>query len=132
MDRTRIIQHRGKPVLLFDYHGLRDPAEAVREIEHSMEIVGGYPPGSLRVLTDVTDSHYDTRVAQKLKELAAHNKPYVAASAVVGVSGIKRAIYSGVVLFSKRNIQLFDHRQAALDWLVSQPVSTEATPRSQG
>jgi hypothetical protein len=121
MERTRFIDHRGKKVLLLDYSGIREPAEAMREIEHSKREVEKHPPKSLRVLTDATDSHYDSSVVQALKDLAAHDEPYVIASAVVGVVGLKKVVLTGVNLFSKRKIVMFDTRPAALDWLVSQP-----------
>jgi hypothetical protein len=120
MDRTRFIDHKGKRILLFDYSGIRNPADAVKEVEKTKEIVRKHPPKSLMVLTDVSDSHYDATVVQALKELAAHNTPYVTASAVVGVVGLKRVVFSAVVMFSKRKLQLFDTREAAMDWLVQQ------------
>lgn len=120
MERTRFIEHQGKKVLLLDYTGIRDSAEALREIERTKEIVARQPPGSLRVLTDVTGAHYDTRIVQAMKELAAHNAPYVRASAVVGVSGLMKVVYSAIILFSKRKIQLTDTREQALEWLAGQ------------
>jgi hypothetical protein len=121
MERTRFIEHRGKQVLLLDYSGIRHPPEAVAEIDKSKRFVARHPPKSLRVLTDTTDAHYDSAVVQALKELAAHDEPYVIASAVVGVTGLKKVVLTGVNLFSKRKIVMFDTRPHALDWLVEQP-----------
>jgi hypothetical protein len=120
MDRTRLVEHRGTRILLFDYSHVRDPDEAVREIRRSMEVVAGQPPDSLRILTDVTGARYNTRVMQALKELAAHNKPYVRASAITGMSGLHRIAYQAVIAFSRRNIRVFDDREEALDWLAGQ------------
>jgi hypothetical protein len=120
MERTRFIEHRGRRILLLDYSGVRDPQEAIREVRHSMEVVARQPPGSLLVLTQVRDARYNAAVLQKMKELAAHNAPYVKASAVVGMSGLHRIAYQAVILFSKRNIRVFDAENEALDWLASQ------------
>jgi hypothetical protein len=120
MDRTRFIEHKGRRILLFDYSGLKLAADALKEVEKTKEIVRRQPAKSLLVLTDVRDSHYDATVVQALKDLAAHNAPYVTASAVVGVVGLKRVVYSAVVMFSKRKLQLFDTREEALDWLAQQ------------
>lgn len=120
MDRTRFIEHQGKRILLLDYSGLRNPEDALREIERSKKLVALQPRGSLLVMTDVTGAHYDTRVVQGMKELASHNAPYVKASAVVGVSGLQKVVYSAVILFSKRKIQLSDTREKAMEWLVGQ------------
>ncbi|HEU0298003.1 MAG TPA: hypothetical protein VFR37_01085 [Longimicrobium sp.] len=120
MERTRFIEHRGKRILLLDYAGVRDPQEAIREARHSMEVVARQPPGSLLVLTNVRDARYNAAVLQQMKELAAHNAPYVKASAIVGMSGLHRIAYQAVILFSKRNIKVFDAEDQALEWLVSQ------------
>ena len=120
MDRTRFIEHQGKRILLLDYSGLRSADEALREIERSKKLVALQPPASLLVLTDVSGAHYDRRVVQGMKELASHNAPYVRASAVVGVSGLQKVVYSAVILFSKRKIQLADTRDQAMEWLVGQ------------
>ena len=120
MERTRFIDHKGKRILLLDYSGVRDPEESVREIQHSMRVVAAQPPRSLRVLTSVREARYNAAVLQALKELAAHNAPYVLASAVVGMSGLHRIAYQAVILFSKRKIKTFDRDDEALDWLAEQ------------
>lgn len=120
MERTRFIDHRGKRVLVFDYSGIQNADEAVAQIEHSKQVVAANPPGSLLVMTLVRDARYNTAVLQAMKELAAHNAPYVKASAVVGMSGLHRIAYQAVILFSRRKIQTFDREAEALDWLVQQ------------
>jgi hypothetical protein len=52
-----------------------------------------------------------------MKEFAAHNKPYVKASTVVGITGLKKIIYDAVLMFSKRNISTFDSIDPAKEWL---------------
>ncbi|WP_420126084.1 STAS/SEC14 domain-containing protein [Longimicrobium sp.] len=120
MERTRFIEHQGKRILLLDYSGVRDPAETLREIEHSRAVVAGQPPASLLVMTLVRDGRYNASVLQGMKDLAAHNAPFVKASAVVGMSGLHRIAYQAVILFSKRNIKVFEQESEALDWLVTQ------------
>ena len=120
MERTRFIEHQGKRILLLDYAGIKDPEEALRSIRESKEVVARQPPASLLVMTVVRDARYNAAVLQGMKELAAHNAPYVKASAVVGMSGLHRIAYQAVILFSKRNIKVFDQEAEALDWLVAQ------------
>jgi hypothetical protein len=120
MERTRFIDHKGKQILLLDYAGIRDPEEALREIQDSKAFVARQPKGSLRVITLVRDARYNAAVLQGMKDLAAHNAPYVKASAVVGMGGLHRIAYQAVILFSKRNIKTFDGEAEALDWLATQ------------
>jgi hypothetical protein len=120
MERTRFMVHQGHRILVLDFAGIRDPDEALREIQHSREVVARHAPGSLLVMTLVRDARYNAAVLQGMKELAAHNAPYVKASAVVGMSGLHRIAYQAVILFSKRNIRTFDQEADALAWLVTQ------------
>jgi len=120
MERTHFIEHQGRRILLLDYSGIRDAAEALREIQRSREIVARQPAGSVLVLTHVKDARYNTEVVQALKALVEHNRPYVKASAVVGLGGIQQAIYRTILLFSRRVLKTFDDLEAAKDWLVVQ------------
>jgi hypothetical protein len=43
--------------------------------------------------------------------------PYVKASAVAGITGLKKIIYDAVLMFSKRNISTFDSIDSAKEWL---------------
>lgn len=119
-DRTRFIEHKGKRILLFDYKGIIDPAEALREIENSKAVVATQPRKSLRILTSVRDARYNGAVLQAMKELAKHDEPYVMASAVVGLTGLLRIAYTAITTFSRRNIAVFTSEEEALDWLASQ------------
>jgi hypothetical protein len=120
MERTRFIEHGGRRILLLDFTGL-SPDAAQPAIEESRAMVARQPrDGSLLTCTDVTGATYDQKVVDGLKELSVHNRPYVAAAAVVAESGIKRAMVSLVGLFSKRKLHAFPTREEALDWLVRQ------------
>jgi hypothetical protein len=67
-ERTRVIQHAGKPVVLF----------------------------------------------------AAHNKPYIKASAAVSDSGLHRVVISSIAVCTGRRLPIFPTRQQALEWVVNQ------------
>ena len=121
MERIRFIEHRGKRILLIDYSGIRRTDEAIATIEHVRAFVARQPPRSLLLLSDVKDTHYNSAVLQKMKELAAANEPFVKASAVVGMSGLHRIAYQGVILLTRRKVQTFDTRDEAMDWLAEQP-----------
>jgi hypothetical protein len=120
MERTRFIQHAGHRILLLDYSDIQNGEEAVAAIKQSKEVVATQPLGSLLVMTVVRGARYNTTVLQEMKELAAHNAPYVKASAVVGMAGLHRIAYQAVILFSRRKIQVFDTEAQALEWLVKQ------------
>lgn len=118
--RTRMIEHRGRQIMLLDYSDILDTEEALREIEKTKAAIAAHPPASLRTLTYVRGSRYTATVIDAMKDLVAHNKPYVTAAAVVGMNTLHRIIYRAVVAFSRRNIHVFDDLEQAKDWLVEQ------------
>jgi hypothetical protein len=121
VERTRFIEHQGREILLYDFGGLTDVDEGLRTVQASRPRILGRPPGSVRTLVNVKDSRFDTRIARALQELARHNKPFVLASAIVGLSGLQRVILSAVMRATGRTFATFDEVEAAKDWLVARP-----------
>jgi hypothetical protein len=118
--RVRFIEQRGKRILLIDFSGLQTTEEILAEVENARAVVAAQPPGSLLTLTHVKGARYTPPVMEALKKLAADNKPYVRAAAVVGMEGLHRVLYRAVILFSRRNIETFDSMNEAREWLATQ------------
>ena len=119
MERISFIEHKGKQILHLDF-ARTGPDDVFRIIEEAKQVIKDQPPMSLRTLTDVTDLKFNTAAADAMKEFANHNKPYVTAAAVVGVTGLKQIIYNAVVRFTGRNLVAFDTDGQAKDWLATQ------------
>jgi hypothetical protein len=120
MERARFISHRGQRILFADYSELKDPDQIIATIDAVRALVAQEPGRSLLVLTYVEGATTAPAVTQAFKELAAHNKPYVLASALVGMTPMQRVIFEAVRIFAKRDIHSFDTLVAAKDWLVQQ------------
>ena len=118
--RTRMIEHRGKQIMLLDYSDVLDAEEALRCIAETKTLIAQQPPGTVRTLTYVRGSRYSAPVIDAMKDLVAHNKPYVKAAALVGMNTLHRIIYRAVVTFSRRSIQVFEDLDQAKDWLAEQ------------
>lgn len=119
-DRVRFLDHQGKKILLMDFSRLDDPSGALPHIAAAKRMVATQPRDSLRTLVDVTGSRFNPDVANALKDLAAHNRPYVIKGSVVGLSGLQKIVYQAVIAFSGRtNLKVFDSREQALVFLVA-------------
>ncbi len=118
--RIRSVLHKNRRVLLFDFTRLTSTSDALEVIQPAKKIIAGQSEHSVFTLTDIIGSDYDRDVASALQDLAKHNKPYVIAGAAVGVSGLQKVVFRSILAFSgRKNIQLFDTREEALDWLAT-------------
>jgi hypothetical protein len=107
---------QGTQIFHFNFRGAA-PADAIKAITDGQKQVAACTPGSVLTLTDVTDAVVDAEVTQAIRDLAKANRPYVKAAAVVGVTGLKKMIFNMVMMFSKRQMSLFDDPALAKAWL---------------
>ncbi|HYJ78097.1 MAG TPA: hypothetical protein VEW03_00645 [Longimicrobiaceae bacterium] len=120
MDRTRFIEHRGRRILFIDFSEMNDPGEALAEIAKVRRVVAEQPPESLLTLTDVTGTRYDDDIIQALKELAAHNRPYVRAAASVTRTPLQLVALRASAIATRRRLEAFGDLEEAKNWLVQQ------------
>jgi hypothetical protein len=121
MNRVRFIEHEGRRIVLLDFSGMKDVPEGLDAIATARTFIQALPAdGSALTLTDVTDTTYDRRIIEAMKEMTKANRPIVKAAAVVNTSAIHRAAISMVALVSRRKIEVFPTRAPALAWLVAQ------------
>jgi hypothetical protein len=118
MAKVGFITYLDKQILLLDFSGT--PEEILPAIKEARMMVATQPHNSVLTLTDVSDSQFNNDVRESLKALTLHNKPYVKAAAVVGVTGLKKVLLSVVMKFSGRNLVTFNSLDEAKNWLVVQ------------
>lgn len=119
MDRAGFIEHRGVRILLLDFSRVMDSDTALAAIAQAKRVIALQPHDSLLTLTNVEGSHFDSTVVTALRELVEHNRPYVRAGAVVGLSGLMRVVFSTLIRLTGRNIRAFDDLDAAKDYLAT-------------
>lgn len=117
-DRVKFITHQEKEILFLDFSNSQ-AHEVLKIIEDAKRVIRAKPRNSLLTLTDVTNARFDETVGNGMKEFTAHNRPYVKAAAVVGITGLKKIIFGAVMAFSKRNIESFDDPEQAKHWLAN-------------
>lgn len=119
MSRTKFMKHRDKMILNFDFSGL-NLEDCAQVCEYVKGMICRMPKNSVLTLVNVSDIDYNAAFRELTADLAAHNKPYVIAGAVVGVSGWRKMMFWAVTKLSGRsNLQLFDDEESAKEWLVA-------------
>src|SRR5258708_7295721 len=131
MERVRFVEHQGRRILLMDFSNIWSVAEAVKVIDGAREFVARLPKLQEQLtLVDVKESAFDDRVVAKLKELGAHNRPWVLAGAVVGMSGMQKIMFKLINTFNGRKLAAFNTREQAQEWLVGQKAPPEVVPET--
>jgi hypothetical protein len=118
MDNACFTKEYGKEifVLKFTYN---QPEEAYPLIEECARQVRQRPEQSVLTLTLVSGVRFNTEIVNRLKDLTKGNAPYVRKAAVVGISGIYKVVMNAINIFSKRHFKLFDSREEAVRYLLS-------------
>ncbi len=122
-DRVRVIEHG---IVLQDF-SYAEPIEARAAIAEARAFMETQPRGSVLLLTDVSGSSFDQGVVDAIRELAAHHKPWVKASALVGLTPLMRVLYRAIVALTGRDIRVFETRAEAIGHLVSRAISGPAS-----
>ena len=100
MELVKFIKHEEKDILFLDFSNTRTD-EVLKIIEDAKQVISTKPMHSLLTLTDVTNARFNDEVGDGMKQFSAHNKPYVKAAAVVGITALKRIIFGAVMAFFK-------------------------------
>jgi len=120
MERVRFVLHKNATVLAVDVSHSGDLEENIAVLARAMKIIGSRPPKSMLLLTNVTETPFNIKAVEEIKAYAKFNTPYVKASAVVGVTGIRKVVLDAIIKLTGRTIVSFETEEEALDWLAAQ------------
>jgi len=118
------MSYKGKRILYMDVVSQKPtPQQKLEEfldvVQRLEKEIAKEPPKSILSICSVKGGTATPEITQRLKEFTRNNEPYMKMTAVIGIEGVKKVIYSGVLLFTgRKNLVLKDSKQEALDWLV--------------
>jgi hypothetical protein len=117
-DRLKKISHRGCTILFTDYSNFSTFDEWKALVDAERQMMPNEKPGSVLALAVFTGSRLSASAFSAIKELAVHNKPYIKASALVGLSPLQESIFlKGIERTSDRSFGLFNSVEEAKNWL---------------
>ncbi len=114
--------YKEKNIFCLDLSGLQlaDKKEFRELVQSAKEKIQTHAPKSLLVITNITDTGFDTDAAAVVGDYAMSNTPFVKASAVVGSSGMQKIVINAIKVVTGREFFLADSMEEAQDWLVNQ------------
>jgi hypothetical protein len=116
-ERIRFVEHKGKRILLLDFSCATAP-EMLPLLMQVQTTVAQQRPKSVLVLADYLGAEVDHRVAIRIKEVLALDRPFVKKAAWLGTEHIPHALIENFHIFSQRETATFKTREEALEWLV--------------
>ncbi len=119
MERVRFLEHAGKKVLFLDFTNCT-PEDVLEIMEECRRIVTAQPYDSVLTLSDFSGGTFSRAAVQRMKEVAVYDRPHVRRAAIVGLESMPKALYKGILDFSRRDFWAFDSNEEALAWLVEE------------
>ncbi len=117
--RVMFIRHKQKEILQLDFSECLYE-ELMTLVTKSRDIISQQPPNSLLVFTNLADIRINKDVAKTMREYLELNKPFIKASAVIGITSQTQVLFNTIITLARREIKVFDNEAAAKDWLVEQ------------
>ncbi|HNW50259.1 MAG TPA: hypothetical protein PKH79_04200 [Prolixibacteraceae bacterium] len=113
------INYGGKKLLFVDYNGAKKEDEMLKILYEEIEILRNEKERQY-ILVNVGNSFSSEKYKQEVQRLTKEVVKYKAEkSAIVGMVGLKKFIFSAMITLSDGHVRLFDTEEDAKKWLVS-------------
>lgn len=117
--RSKWIEHKGKKIFFQDFSNLEYDTDAIkRELEQVQAEVVSHSKDSLLVLSDFRGTHITGEIMPILNASSTQTKDHVHKTAVLGVTGVKRALADFLTSLTGQQLKYFATEYAAKDWLI--------------
>lgn len=122
MASVQEFEYKGKNIFCLDLSGLQleHKKEFKELVQQAKEKIQTHAPKSLLVITNITNTGFDTDAAAVIGDYAMSNTPFVKASAVVGSSGMQKIVINTIKVITSREFYLADTMEEAQEWLANQ------------
>jgi hypothetical protein len=118
MERLRFVTHRDRKVLLLDFTNCT-PDEIGAIADRVPAVVTLEPSGSVLVVADYSGAEFDREAVEHIKIATAFDRAHIKRAAWVLTENLPKVLYDSVRQFSARDFPVFNTRQEALDYVVS-------------
>lgn len=111
------INHKGKKILYINY-GKLPPPDMLALIKKASGMLVASGSSENLTLTDMRDVFVNNEFIALAKEQGKVSLPLTKKAAIVGVTGVKKILLTGVNAFTSKPRIPFDTLEEAKDWLV--------------
>ena len=116
--KSKWIEYNEKRIFFQDFANQFYNTEAVKkELEEVQAIVKAEPANSVLVLSDFRNTNIGRDLLPIMNAASAATKDHVKRTAVLGLTGVKRALADMLTQLTGQALKYFDEELAAKDWL---------------
>lgn len=116
-----IIPYKDKRIYYVDYSALNKSKEkTIQLITHATQVYVNLPQNSVLALVNTENGYFDMDTLKVFKAEGSKTAIYEKKVAVIGVKRLIKVAYDFVVGLTNRKYRLFDTKEEALEWLVSE------------
>ena len=124
MPRAEVLTHKNARIVHIDLSKAALP-QIVEAITQSSLFIQGQPDNSVLCWVNTEGTVMTREISDALKMFTLKNKPYVKMTAISGLTGVQKVVYSAILMFTKRdNLVLKNTRDEALDYLAAVAMQT--------
>ena len=116
MASVQFIEYRSSTICYTDLSGARAD-EVVAICRQSQRLMHGLPENSVYSLINVAGMQFDEQSLAAIQETLKANRPFVRASALFGLEGLPKLLIHTVIVFSGRDVKVFNDLRIAKEWL---------------
>jgi hypothetical protein len=118
--RTSTTNYKGRIIFYMDFSDLKAEAEIKEVLDESKAYIRRQPMASVYGLANIEEMHFNNTIKEYFLEFVKGNKPYMKASTIVGVTGLKQILFNGIMKMTGRDVKSCNSISQAKEWLVSQ------------
>lgn len=119
MNRCYFIDHKGIRIFYIDFTNLRTEKEIEDVIIESKNLIRSSSKKSMINLANIEGMHFNNNIKELFTEYVKGNADYVKKSAIVGVTGLKKIVFNGIMKITGRDVYCLNSIDEAKNWLTN-------------
>ena len=117
--KTKIIRTNNEKIHYLDFSNLKNVKDIENVISEASKIIQTQTESSVLSLSNLEGMHFNNDIKEAFIAFVHNNKPFIKASAIIGLNGIAKIAFNGIVRVSGRNLKAFKTKDEAISYLAS-------------
>ncbi len=117
MSYVTLLRYKGIKIIYTNCSNIKTLEEVESAFGESSEIITKEPQKSVLAISNFENTFFNKSVIAIIKEALKKNKSYIKYTAVIGISGLAKLMFDGIVRATRRDLRLFGTLSEAKEFL---------------